>query len=132
MYSQTSTLAHLIYFLLFYKLDAPFLDVEVTDQMLNEGDTATFTCQSAGIPIPKISWYFNGAPVEKSFTIKYMISEVSLNHATKTSTLTIMNVESSDIGIYTCYAVNFVNTVNSSGVLTVDGKFCISVPYRCV
>ena len=86
---------------------------------------AHFTCQAIGIPIPKISWYFNGAPVEKSFTIKYIISEMSFTHATRSSTLTIMNVDQSDIGTYTCDAVNFVDAANSSGVLTVDCKFCV-------
>ena len=59
-----------------------------------------------------------------SNTVKYMISEMSLNHATKSSTLAVMNVESSDIGTYTCDAVNVVTASNSSGVLTVNGKCC--------
>jgi len=96
----------------------------VTNQTLNEGDTAYFTCQSTGQPIPKITWYFHGAPVEISNIVKYMISEMSLNHATISSTLTIIAVESTDIGTYTCDAVNVVATRNSSGMLTVDGKCC--------
>jgi len=99
----------------------------VTNQTLNEGDTAYFTCQSTGQPIPKISWYFHDAPVEISNTVKYMISEMSLNHATKSSTLTIIAVESSDIGTYTCDAVNIVATRNSSGTLNINGMCCLYV-----
>jgi len=82
-----------------------------------------FTCQATGIPIPNISWYFNGAPVEDTITVKYMVSEMSFNPTTKNSTLRVINVESSDSGTYTCKAVNSISSDTSSGVLSIDGKF---------
>jgi len=77
------------------------------------------------MPIPSITWYFNGAPVEKNNTMKYMISEMSLNLIAKSNALTVRNVEFSDNGTYTCEAANFASSDTSSGVLTVNGKhFC--------
>ena len=98
------------------------------DQTLNEGDTASFTCQTTGEPIPTISWYFNGAPVDEANTMKYTMSMMSLNTTTINNTLTIMNVQSSDVGAYTCNATNVVSNDTSSGVLTVYGELllCIS------
>jgi len=65
----------------------------------NEGDTASFTCQATGEPVPTISWYFNGVPVNESSTMKYTISVMSLNTTTINNTLTIMSVESSDVHV---------------------------------
>ena len=102
------------------------LDVspEVTNRIVNEGDTASFSCQATGTPMPNISWYFNGVPVDKENTAKYniMISEMLLNSIAKSSTLAVINVESSDIGTYTCKAVSFASTDISSGVLSIKGK----------
>ena len=83
---------------------------------------AFFTCKVSGTPIPNISWYFNGALVEKVNTMKYMISETKFNPKTKNSTLTIMRVELSDIGTYTCNATNIVSSNTTSGMLIVNGK----------
>lgn len=89
---------------------------------MTEGDNALFTCQATGTPAPKISWYFNGAPVDKANPMKYMISEMSFNPITTSTMLTVINAEVSDIGTYTCSATNIVSSYTSSGVLTVNGK----------
>ena len=92
------------------------------NQTVNEGDTAIITCLATGKLIPTINWYFNGAPMEKSNSTKYKISEILLNPITKNSTLAIMNLTLSDMGIYTCDATNQVSSDSSSGVLTVNRK----------
>ena len=103
----------------------------------DEGDGASFTCQATGGPAPTISWYFNGVLLTDG-----TISETSVNTTTISSTLTIMSVESSDVGTYTCNATNVISTDTSSGVLTVNGEllllvvhlvklqFCYSCPYH--
>ena len=93
------------------------------DQTQNEGDTASFTCQATGEPVPTISWYFNGVLLVNG--MKHMIPMMSLNTTTINSTLTIMNVQSSDVGTYTCNTTNVVSTDTSSGVLTVNGELSI-------
>ena len=85
------------------------------DQTQDEGDTASFTCQATGEPVPTISWYFNGTLLADGAT--HTISETLVN-----STLTIMSVQSSDVGTYTCNATNVVSSDTSSGVLTVNGE----------
>ena len=103
----------------------PAISPKVMDQAQNEGDTASFTCQATGEPVPTISWYFNGASVNESNTIKYAISMMPLNATTINNTLTIMNVQSSDVGTYTCNATNVVSNDTSSGVLTVNGELLL-------
>ena len=95
------------------------------NQAHNEGDNASFTCQVTGEPVPTISWNFNGVLLANG--MEHMISMMSLNITTISSTLTIMNVQSSDVGTYTCDATNLgftniVSTDTSYGVLTVNGE----------
>jgi len=100
----------------------PIISVEVDNQRLPEGDTAFITCQAISTPIPSISWYFNGFPVDKENTVKYMISEMSLNPTTKNSSLTIRSVYLSDNGTYMCNATSLAFSETSTGILTVYGK----------
>ena len=103
---------------------------EVMDQTHNEGDNASFTCQASSEPVPTISWYFNGSPVDEDNTIKYIISIMSLNTTTISNTLTIMSVESSDVGTYMCRATNVLSSGTSSGILTVNGELTILLCHK--
>ena len=92
------------------------------DETQNEGDIASFTCQADGDPLPTISWYFNGAPLDESNTAKYMITKRQISTTTNTDILNIRNVQLCDVGTYTCDATNVVSSDISSGVLTVNGE----------
>ena len=92
------------------------------DQVTNEGNTVSFECQATSQPVSTIRWYFNGIIVDEANIMKYTISMISLNTTTISSKLIIMNVQSSDVGTYTCNATNVVSSDTSSGVLTVNGK----------
>ena len=86
------------------------------NQTLNEGSNAVFICNVTGEPVPTINWYFNGV----------LLMGNTPNHIIATNELEIFNVQSFDVGTYTCNATNVVSTDTSSGVLTVNGEFkCI-------
>ena len=89
------------------------------DDTENEGGIASFTCQATGEPVPTISWYFNDVPVDVTNTVKYNV----ISTGSGQSSLRINNVQSSDVGTYTCNATNVVSSDTSSGVLTVCGEF---------
>ena len=108
-----------------FLLVTPTISPEVSDQIQDEGTTASFTCQATGEPVPTISWYFNNSLLANA--TKHTISETSVNTTTINGTLTIMSVESSDVGTYTCNATNVVSSDTSSGVLTVNGELLILV-----
>ena len=95
--------------------------IELMDETQTEGNITSFTCQADGEPRPTISWYFNGALLDESNTAKYMITERQVS-TTIADILNIMNVQSSDVGTYTCNATNVVSSDTSSGVLTVNGE----------
>ena len=96
---------------------------KVTYLAQNEGDMISFTCQATGGPFPTITWCFNGTLVSNETDVnKYEILLMEVNTTTINSTLSIMNVQSSDVGTYICNATNVVSSDTSSGVLTVNGK----------
>ena len=104
----------------FSSVVTPTISPEVMNKIQDEGDTASFTCQATGEPVPIISWYFNSALLADGAT--HTILETSVNTTTINSTLTIISVESSDVGTYTCNATNVVSSDTSSGVLTINGE----------
>ena len=95
------------------------------DETQIERGIASFNCQADGDPLPTISWYFNGAPLDESNTAKYMITDREISTTTNSDILNILSVQSSDVGTYTCNATNVVSSDTSSGVLTVNGELVI-------
>ena len=106
-------------------LVAPEIILQLTDLLENETSNIQFVCQAIGVPVPYIRWYFNGVMVNLSYSSKYNSSSMYLNESIIESILNIMNVESSDVGTYTCEAANIIGDGHTSGVLTVNGKHTI-------
>ena len=100
------------------------------NQVQNEGNNILFTCQATGEPDSTISWYFNGIPVNVTNTMKYTTSMTSVNSTIIFNTLTIISVESSDVGTYTCNVTNAISSDTSSGILTVNGEFYYLLLYN--
>ena len=92
----------------------PVIISGITDVSDNESDIAIFICQAVGQPIPHISWYFNDVMITNSS--KYMIVSNSLNTTTTENTLTVYNITSADVGVYTCTATNVVGSDTSNGM----------------
>ena len=110
-------------------LVAPTVTPEVQDQVENEGDIASFVCQAVGEPFPNITWLFNNVTVNENTNMnKYNITQTqsSIETSTVINTLRILNVQSSDVGTYTCKANNLISSDLSSGILTVNGEFWCS------
>jgi len=86
-----------------------------------ENDTAAFTCQASGIPIPSVEWYYNGEQLKAS-PDKYIISSSMQNNKDSViDTLIILRLELYDVGTYTCNASNLVGFEVNSGLLTLNG-----------
>ena len=106
---------------LYFLVQAEIPD-EIVDITENETTSATFTCKAIGEPLPTVSWYFNDIKINVSISNKYYVSN-SFNETIIISSLTIVNVLSSDVGIYTCHAKNIIGIAQQSGILTVNGMY---------
>ena len=105
----------------FLLIDAPSFIAQGMDDTENEGDTANFYCHATGEPVPTVSWYFNDVPVDVTNTVKYDVV-LTMFSTSILSILRINNVQSSDVGTYTCNATNVVSSDTTCGVLTVNGE----------
>ena len=98
------------------------INQNITDIIKNESESVNFTCEATGEPVPNISWYFNDIMINVSDkSSKDVIVSRSLNKTTTENTLTVYNVTSSDVGTYTCTAINTVGNDSNSGHLQVNG-----------
>ena len=108
---------------------------DIADLLKNKTNPTTFSCQATGEPVPSISWYFKGVMINVSDTSKYNISNTT-RETIVASSLMIINAKSSDVGTYTCQAENIIGIDQSSGILTVNGKFCckptVIINFNCV
>jgi polygalacturonase len=85
---------------------APVLTVQPTNQTVAVGGTAVFTVVASGVPAPTYQWLKNGT---------------SLLNATN-ATLTLANVQVTDIGVYSLIAANSAGTATSvNAALTLTG-----------
>ena len=103
----------------------------LNDFLENETNYIQFVCQAIGVPVPNITWSFNGVMVNLSDSFKYNSSSMYLNESIIESTLSLRNTESSDVGRYTCVASNIIGTDRSFGVLTVNGKYTYVYARKC-
>ena len=106
---------------------------DVTDLLENETNPIIFSCQATGEPVPSIGWYFKGVMINVTVSdaSKYNVSN-TLSETVITSTLTISNAQSFDVGTYTCQAENIIGIDQSSGILTVNGRFCCKQQYLLI
>ena len=105
---------HICIHIYYYNTDKPVIISSIKDVNEDNSNLAIFICQAVGQPIPNISWYFDDVMISNSS--KYMIVSKSLNTTTIENTLTVYNITSADVGVYTCTATNDVGNDTSNGM----------------
>ncbi|KAG7465088.1 hypothetical protein MATL_G00172480 [Megalops atlanticus] len=91
---------------------APWLQQNLTDQVVNSSSTLTLPCPAQGVPSPNITWYKNGHTVLEGPGITL----------TDDGLLTIERVKKDDEGLYECQAINDVGSRKTSAFITVVGE----------
>ena len=92
-----------------------------------QGDMAVFTCNATARPRPRITWWrvnVNGSFDMVNYEInKTIIDSFPIGEEREViSSLTILDVQPSDAGIYLCQAENPAGLAAESAILTVHGK----------
>lgn len=77
---------------------APTITAQPVSQTAAPGGTVVFSVSAAGLPTPTYQWKFNGAPIPGATS----------------STLTLSNVQLSQVGTYTVTVTNTIGSVTSS------------------
>ena len=92
------------------------------DRAVPVGQPVTFQCNATAEPVHTVVWEVNGAVVTSSE--KYSISVTST-----LTTITVTNLEVSDMGSYTCVVMNVHGNDTASALLTVQSMFSKIVVY---
>ena len=92
-----------------------------TNTTLNKGDTYSFHCEVKGRPLPQIIWKKNSTTLSNYTT--GIITEEMIDDSTILSTLTLVNITLSYIGIYECNAMNDVGEASHIFSVNVYGMF---------
>ena len=100
--------------------DTPEITAHPLNETKTEGDNVTFTCDAIGNPVPLISWFRDGSPIDTSDNSSRIIFSVDKKQ------LAITNVSRSDSGEYRCVAENSVGN-ETSNVATLD----VQCKYMC-
>lgn len=84
--------------------------------MATVGGNTTIICQPEASPLPEITWFHNGAPMnlERGAEGRVMLLE--------NGNLVITAIQVSDQGHYTCTAENVEGKASSTGFLNVVSK----------
>ena len=101
------------------------------DTTVNVTDSATFTCEVAGVPLPSISWTLpNGSQIISQVTdsasdgspIFALTTRSDVSPIVASSVLSIGSVGPGDEGEYICTAMNSRDTVSEAATLAIEGK----------
>ncbi|MSU19779.1 MAG: hypothetical protein EXS30_00100 [Pedosphaera sp.] len=97
--------------------NAPLVTVQPANKSKALGATATFTLSAAGLGTLAYQWFKDGVEMSDGGGIS----------GVNTTTLTIANVQNSDVASYSAVVTNVIgNTLSASAVLTVSGARSIS------
>ena len=104
-----------------------------TVYIVNETDTVTFQCTTAGIPSPTLSW-FNGSAALNDSDSRVTIGDAGSQLLTSllyqvTQNVTILNANSDDNGSYSCLAGNSAGTDEAIFELVVRSEYLEGVVY---
>ena len=88
------------------------------DLIVNEGQSAKFTCTADGEPRPTVFWQREGKGA-MLFPYQWHLGRF---YVTKFGDLKISNVREEDEGVYTCAALSQSGSIQVKAHLTVIGK----------
>ena len=106
------------------ELHAPEFVLDIGDITIKEGEGATLTCKVKGEPVPEITWYYDGQPIQTDEIYKVVPGEEEGE-----STLQIPEIFPEDAGAYTVKATNEAGEIESTAVVTVTGKYGLQSIY---
>ena len=107
-----------------------------SDDVIIDGDSASFVCEAIAFPSHEVNWTFtSGSDGVERMVIGTNVSEDTDKYSIVSDregmfgSLTISDVQYEDRGTYKCTAYNTIGNVSASAVLTVHGMFLDAAVY---
>ena len=119
----------------------PEVNITAETVVVNETNPAVLTCVSTGIPEPNNMWFVDPSMPDEggnmvmmkpivpdgiNFNISSTTRVLGSQNIEVTSTLTVYNTAMESTGVYTCVAINDLNTVMDTAQLIVQCKNLIT------
>ncbi|XP_068921049.1 myosin light chain kinase, smooth muscle isoform X2 [Petaurus breviceps papuanus] len=92
----------------------PRFATKLSRVVAREGQTGRFSCKITGRPQPQVTWLKGEVPLEPT-------SRIHMLEKTGVQVLEIQEVQQSDVGVYTCIAVNVAGKASMSSELIIQG-----------
>ncbi|XP_074157516.1 myosin light chain kinase, smooth muscle isoform X2 [Sminthopsis crassicaudata] len=92
----------------------PRFATKLSRVVAREGQTGRFSCKITGRPQPQVTWLKEEVPLEPS-------ARIHMLEKTGVQVLEIQEVQPSDVGVYTCIAVNVAGKASMSSELIIQG-----------
>ena len=103
----------------------PELVTPLVNATLPQGDSHMFVCAAVADPFPRFTFRFNGERIASNSSKHTLVTNSTRG------TLTVLNLQGSDEGTYSCSVSNRYGSVSTAGVLTVQGVLWLCGP-ACV
>ena len=100
--------------------DPPIIHTPIAKIAVSIGQSLTLVCQGHSLPKPKVTWLKKDSVLDLKST-KVSSQSTRVGFAFKDQ-LTIRDIQSSDIGTYSCVASNYLGNTSVSITLTTKGK----------
>ena len=100
---------------------SPVILVELVNTTAIEGNNVIFKCQTTYSVDTTVTWKYNGSDIDVSNISKYRVVETVISENIYESSLVVMSVTLSDVGLYTCLSENEAGNDTSNGVIRVQG-----------
>ena len=101
---------------------APEIVTPLMNASRHQGDSHKFVCAAVAYPHPVFVFRFSGARIVSNSSKHTLVTNST--HGT----LTVLNLQTSDEGTYTCSASNRYGSVSTAALLSVQGIYM----FRCV
>ena len=111
------------YFCVF--LDLPIIETsaELSKSAVDRGGNGVLRCRATGAPTVTFKWFREGREITgRNSTVKYKITNRTVNPLTWEASLTVLDVEMQDYGPYGCEASNMWGSNKHQVILSVTSK----------
>ena len=100
---------------------SPVILVGLVNTTAIKGENVTFKCQTTYSVNTIVTWKFNDSDIDVANINKYRVIETLISETTYESSLVVMSIALSDVGMYTCLAENEAGNDTTNGILRVKG-----------
>ena len=100
---------------------SPVILIGLVNTTAVKEENVTFKCQTTYSVNTTVTWKLNDNDIDVSNMNKYRVIETLISETVYESSLVVMSIALSDVGVFTCLAENEAGNDTTNGILRVKG-----------